>query len=308
MFEQVLKSVAVPAIVAAAILIAGWRPWRRLRGLDAHERGQWSTATAFALAFLVSFVSRKWPSWSAEGGAGLMQASIDALRPASRRDWIVYLALAAGGIGLLAALVRRPAWLIGAIGPLTAAATWLLIRPIANPTYALGGGAALCGITLLLWFLLEPLARRRAGPSLPLAMVPLFAAISGIIALTGGVGMSVAMTAGAMAAVCGMAAIIAWLNPRFTFARGATPLLAAVPAAIGWLQAWYAPGTTAWYVFTLPLAAIPLLWLGELPVVTRRPPWVGGLVRIVLAVIPGAAAVLLAMNSVQADASSDLYQ
>ena len=101
--------------------------------------------------------------------------------------------------------------------------------------------------------------------------------------------------------MCGAAFVISLLNPRFSFQAGATPLLATMPPMILWLQGWYDTSGAPVACFLLPLLASPLLWLGELPVITRRRPWLGVASRALLAAIPVAIAIVLAMNTQSSD-------
>lgn len=285
MVEQILKSIALPVVVAAVIFVIGWRPWRRK---VPYTGGQWSGAPAFAAAFVLSFISEK---------------GIGNLKPTSKGEWIVHLAIAAGVIGLLAALVRKPKWLPWLAGPLVATASVLIFRPLEDPKVALLGLSGLFITTLAGWLLLEPLAKRRPGASLPLAFMLLFTGISMFFFISGGLSYSILF--GAMSGVCGAALVTAWLNHRFSFHRGATAALAALPVAALWIRSWYympqGDHDVPWFAFVLPLLAFPLLWLGELPMVTKRPAWVGVIIRALLVAIPLAAAVILAIKAQEAD-------
>ncbi len=280
-FEQILFGVLLPAFIAAAMFILGWRIWRRR---NPYEQGHWAGAAAFTLAFAFSWISEK---------------GVGSLRPVDKAGWIVYLPLAAGLIGLLAALWRRPKWAPWLAGLLLIPAAALLTKPIDNPTYALLGLPGLCGAVLVCWLLLEPLAARRPGASLPLAFMVFFTGLSIFAFMTDATSWPIVL--GAMSGVGGAALVAAWLNPRLSFQRGATPLLAALPAAVLWQRAWYYYGEAPWFAFVLPLTAFGLLWLGELPLITKRPPWMGVVVRGLLVAIPVAIAVILAMKTGETD-------
>lgn len=280
-FEQILFGVLIPAFIAAALFIVGWRIWRRR---NPYEHGHWAAAAAFTLAFAFSWISEK--------GAG-------SLRPVDKAGWVVYLPLTAGLIGLLAALWRRPKWIPWLAGLMLIPAVALLTKPIDNPTYALWGLPGLCGAVLVSWMLLEPLAARRPGASLPLAFMVFFTGLSIFAFETDSTSWPIVL--GAMSGVCGAALVAAWLNPALSFQRGATPLLAALPAAVLWQRAWYYYGEAPWYTFVLPLTAFGLLWLGELPIVTRKPAWIGVIIRVLLVAIPVVAAVILAIRVQEAD-------
>lgn len=275
--QLLIYGVVLPAIAAAAILMLGFRPWRRKEHFDG---GLWATGPALAVAFLASYIN-------VHGWGQFL--------PTSKREWIVHLAVATGVLGCGAALIRKPKWVPWLAGPLLIAAIALLIKPIDNPTHALLGVGGLCGVVFILWITLEPLAIRRPGASLPLAFWVIFAGVAVIAEQTGGI--TFPLYCGALSATCFAAFVTSLLNRRFSFQHGATPLLAAIPATILWLQAWYDYSGVPVACFLLPLLAVPLLWLGELPVITRRRPWIGVAARGLLAAIPVAIAIVLAMNT-----------
>ena len=279
--QILIQGVVLPAALATAILLLGFRPWQRK---EHYQGGLWSGGIALALAFIVSFISQN--GW-------------ESLQPNSKRDWIVYLALALGVIGLPAALLRKSTWPTWLAGPLLVLAITLIIKPLDNPTYALLGLPGLCGVSVILWFLLEPLARRRPGASLPISFLIIFTGIAIIAELTGGI--TFPIICGALSGVCGAAFVISLLNPRFSFHAGATPLLATMPPTILWLQGWYDYSGAPVACFLLPLLALPLLWLGELPVITRQRPWIGVVARVFLVTIPVAIAIVLVMNTQSSD-------
>lgn len=279
--QVLIYGVVLPAVLAAAVFVVGFRPWRRK---EPFAGGHWATGPALAVAFLASYIS-------VQGWRQLL--------PTSKREWIVHLAVAAGVLGCGAALMRKPKWLPWLAGPLLIVAIALLIKPIDNPTHALLGLWGLCGVVFILWITLEPLAIRRPGASLPLAFWVIFAGVAVIAEHTGGI--TFPLYCGALSAACFAAFVISLLNRRFSFQHGATPLLAAIPATVLWFQAWYDYSGVPRVCFWLPLLSIPLLWLGELPVITRRRPWIGVAVRALLAAIPVAIAIVLAINTQSSD-------
>ena len=279
--QVLIQGIVFPTVLAAAVFILGFRPWRKK---DHYPGGHWSGGIALALAFIVSFIS--------QNGWGI-------LIPTSGRNWIVYLVFALGVIGLPAALQRKSTWSTWMAGPLLVLAISLFIKPIDDPTHALLGVPGLCGVSVTLWFLLESLARKRPGASLPLSFLIIFTGIAIIAALTSGFTFLVAC--GALGGASGVAFVISLLNPRFSFQAGATPLLATMPAAILWLQGWYDYSGVSVACFLLPLLAVPLLWMGELPMITRRRPWIGVAARGLLAAIPVAIAIVLAMNTLSSE-------
>jgi hypothetical protein len=297
MVDHLLNGVLLPALVAAAILCAGWRPWRKR---DRVRTGHWSAAIAMAVAGAMSFVSRAWPLWT-DPDAGPTHSLAEAVRgsmilltPSARIDRIVLLILATGGIGLAASLVKRPAArAIGTAG-LLALAMGLIIRPPDHPAFTTFGVLGLCATAVTLWAMTEPLAALRAGASLPLSFLVLLGGVSWFMAINDL--LMLALVCAAIGASAGMAAIVAGLNPTFSLARGGTPVLIATLAVTMWLGAWYHQGDAPRIAFVLPLAGPALLWFGELPLVARRRPWVGLLVRPALAGIPVAIALGLAMK------------
>ncbi|MCZ6835132.1 MAG: hypothetical protein O7G85_05095, partial [Planctomycetota bacterium] len=236
---------------------------------------------------------------------GHWEATLEAFKPSAKIDWILYVAIAMGAIGLFLALIRTSKWKPVLASLSIVLAIGFLIKPIDNPTFALWGLPGLCGAGLIAWLLLEPLATRRPGASLPLSFMVLFTGLAMFTEKTGGI--SLALTYGALSGVCGAALVVAWLNPKLSFAGGATPMLAAIPPTALWLQAWYYYGDAPWYAFPLMLLVIPLLWLGEIPLVTKRPPWVGVLIRASLVAIPAVIAIVLAMSEQPTDSYLETY-
>jgi hypothetical protein len=123
---------------------------------------------------------------------------------------------------------------------------------------ALAGGAV--------WFLLDRLAERRPGPTVPFAMslTGLFAAE----ALYHGGSNEIAQMIGALAAAGGAAVLVGLLWPRLSLARGGVAVYSVLTIgclAIGNFRAGL-PDESALLVLAAPLAA----WAGELPFFRRR--------------------------------------
>ena len=103
-------------------------------------------------------------------------------------------------------------------------------------------------------------------------------------------------------ATMGVTMVTSWLNPKVSMAAGGAAFVATVAPAIVWLQAWYTYVEIGPIPYVLPLAMFPLLWLGELRAVTKRPPWVGVLVRGAMGAIPAAIALIWAMMAMSSGA------
>ncbi len=140
-----------------------------------------------------------------------------------------------------------------------------------------------------LWIALEKLARRRSGPSLPLA---LWAACAGTAAmlLENRSGFQ-AQLVGALAAGLGAAVVVALLVRGAHLASGVIAVLVIAIAGIVRQAVLYDLPTECWALVAVAFAAP---WLGEIPFVRARGDRIAGLVAFLGALIPAAAAAWLA--------------
>ncbi|MCC6909490.1 MAG: hypothetical protein IT430_16240 [Phycisphaerales bacterium] len=242
--KQLVWTVAMPLGIAIVCMLIAWRPWQHQREA---VRGWWGGALAIGLAYLVGHVAiNRWP----------------AIPPASTDDVLFLLAVAATAVGLLESM-RMPAWLRWSIRAMLAAAvSWFMLSMGFRSSNSAGALAAWtvgqAAVILIVWTLLERLAERRTGPSIPLAF-SLMIAVASIYFFKGGSG-KVAQLSGLLAASLGGTALVAMFVPRVSAARGM--LAIAVPLYMALiLYSWQYPKPLGTPVI---LAAAPLaLWLAE---------------------------------------------
>ncbi len=243
--NQFVWTVAMPLGIAIVCMTIAWRPWRR--GDREGIRGWWGAPLGVGIGYLVGHVAiNQRPS----------------LPPAQPTDYLFLIACAGIIVGLLDSL-RMPAVVRWALRvALCAGVSWFMLSrgfrgeqegPVIA-AWTIGQAAALAGI----WSLLERLAARRAGPSIPLALSLLIAA-AGVVFFKAGSG-RLAQLSGVLGAALGGAALVALAAPRVSSARGLLAVVIPVYGALI-LSMWQYPQP-----FGVPiiLAAAPLLlWAAE---------------------------------------------
>lgn len=243
--SQLVWAVAAPLAIALLCMTIAWRPWRR-RGRES-IRGSWGGALGIGAGYLVGHVAiNRWPS----------------LPPAGPTDWLFVFAAAGLAIGLIESIGGR-AWVRASLRlVLCAGVSWFMLSPAFRQSQPAGVVAAWAAgqaaSIFLIWTLLERLAQRRTGPSIPLALSLLMAA-AGVFFLKTSSG-KLAQLAGVLSAALGGASLAAMSAPLISVSRGmlavAVPLYAALI-----LYVWQYPQPLATPVI---LAAAPLLlWAAE---------------------------------------------
>jgi len=228
-------------------------------------------------------------------------------------------------VGLIAS---TPLWFAGSLSPracrvlfalaaiVVAGLTPWLTHPYLKPepwAMHLVGPVAL----LVVIAALEPVAVRRPGPSVIIALGFACAAAAGLILMANFLKLSIPIGALAMAMLGVM--VIALFRRGVTLSRG--PLLVIVPATItavlfAWLNHRFLEGPIPAGAFALVGLSPVMLWTGEWPLVARRRAWVGGLARIaavLLACATGLAWAAMATNAADgnapaADPYADMYE
>lgn len=243
--NQVVWAVAMPLGIAAVCMVIAWRPWKR----EAREsiRGHWGGAPAIGFAYLIGHVAiNKWPN----------------LPPAQPTDFLFLIACAAIIIGLLESL-RMPAAARWALRLLVCTSvSWFMLSK-GFRTSQPGGVVAMwtAGQALsifLVWTLLERLAQRRTGPSIPLAL-SLLIAVASVFFLKASSG-KLAQLAGVLSAALGGVSLVTMIAPRISTARGMLAVI--VPLYCGLLlYAWQYP--QPWGTPIILAAAPLLLWMAE---------------------------------------------
>ncbi len=146
-------------------------------------------------------------------------------------------------------------------------------------------------LVFVLWRLLERLAERRPGPSLPLA---LWAACAGTsVTLLLNKSGSLAQLVGAVCAGLGAAVVVTWIVRGAHLARGVVAIVAIVVASAVRIAIVYDLPAASWVLLAVAFVGP---WLGEVPGLRARSARLAGAVSFLGAAIPaGAAAVVTAV-------------
>lgn len=316
MTEQLIREgllgVGLPLVMAGAILALGWRVWR--------ARGE----------------SRSSPGWAGALSLGAaMIASHVALHGSVNQKWerVVYLLGAAMTIGAATAAIR---WLISRVGAkspsdadltepdhgalgglqwlawvvaamLTGVAAHLVMTGLFQPGDPAWMRYAVVTGPIAFTLLMQPLAERRPGLTLPGAMVMACFAQAGVLVLSGN------QTFALMPASLGTASLAAVLVSAVVTLRGgsvsigapAVPLAGValtIPPVLGLLWVTGLPIAFAWAAGLTAMAPV-MLWIGEARPIAQRGPAVRLLIRLTLVAVPIVLGLLLA----KANAETDVY-
>lgn len=277
--DMISYGIALPVALSAALLAVIARPWRR----DNSARAQ---RTAALLAIALGYVA---------GHVGLF--GWPAFPPVESWQWLVYLALTAGLVGVLAGLALIPDWLHrGLAWLLLAIAPWLLLKILLPAEWstlhirAWLGGFSIAFIAF--WTSLDALARRRPGPAMPLILLITISA--GSFVLLESANARLAQLAGVLAAAIVPALIVATWRPGVSLAGGAALVTGIV--LCGLLATGHANnyGDVPAIAFVLIAAAPTLAWAAEFSALRRLKPWKALLLRLIPFLAAAGAAAMIA--------------
>ncbi len=278
MLKPVLLGVLLPAVLCGAWLILAWRPWRRDESITG---GAWGGAIGFGMGYLIAHTAAVgWPP----------------LRPVDVTQWLPYVAVAAAGLGLVESLGMMNRWLRwGFRFSLSAAAVWLLLRPMFEYRWTVPQGAlwliVLAMAMFITWMSLDTLARQVRGACGPLTIL-IVAGGGGIVLVVSKVA-SLGQLSGAVAAMAGASLVVTWWNGARSLAPGATAVVTILLGYL-WLEGYLygeVPALSAVLLAAAPTAA----WIGNLPRVRRLADWQAVSVRAAAVTLPTLIAVALAV-------------
>ncbi|MGM0576726.1 MAG: hypothetical protein ACQEXJ_13435 [Myxococcota bacterium] len=271
-FELAVYGVTIPLIVALVAMLAGTRPWSA-DGPSGRIAGAVAVAGAYAAAFLGA---RGWPD----------------LPAVEATDWTFWAALVALALALLEVAADK----VWVRWPLRAAlvlgALWLVLRPMLEHTWEGTEGplhvVGLAAGVLIVWALVEALARRRTGASIPLVLAAVACTGAGVVAIAASV--VTAQLVVALAVAAGVPVLVAWWRGHVAM-RGALAVFAPLLGLL-WTVSWVYAGVDGRAM--LLISAAPLLaWLGEIPAIRDRAAWLAVAVRVTLVVLPVAGALVV---------------
>lgn len=288
---KIFSPILIPAVIAGVVWLVAWRLWNRQRPAP---HGHWGGALALAAGYAAGYATLMgWPPFPANTAA----------------QWLVYLALLAGAIGLAEPWWRGKAWLRWGIWlGLGGATAWLQFGALVEHTWSTAqavlwiGGLALA--TAALCAALDALAERRDGASLPLALWLTAATTSAVLLLTKSA--LLGQLAGSIAGIFGAATVLAWWAPSIRLSRGAMTVFGLLFVAL-LSQGHLYSELSLWGALLLYLAPFAA-WLGETERVKTMVPARGVLVRMGLVAIPAAIALLIAFLEWRSSSATSDYQ
>jgi hypothetical protein len=304
--REILYTAAVPAVLALAVLLAAWRPWRR--GNRLATRGHWGGALGTGLAFLAAFA--------------LLDGAVPPWPPAEARHWLFYFAAALTVLALVDSVLRavlrarRPAlaWLRAEVAlTVCAAAVFFMFRPmmLGESWTASESACHVLVMTVVLhatWASAELLVLRLPRQAGPLVLSTFAGAAAMVVMMSGSV--VYGRLAGVLAIAVLVATAVAPAAPGFSFARGGVSVIVPTVVAILFLGHHYVdPGVTVANVGLL-LAGLLLPWLVALPPLRKRRPWLRTTVAVLLVLVPTGVAVVRArqaMARLQRDVDRSAY-
>ncbi|HTL50997.1 MAG TPA: hypothetical protein VL860_00325 [Planctomycetota bacterium] len=316
------------AVCAAVSLAMGWSPWRRNDLAAVFAGGHWSTAIWLS----VGVAAAHWLMVGRIEDASALPLNTwptAPLRNYSFYHWPFFIALGLLPLGLLEGAGRQ-------IGAVRTGLVWVcrplvigialyfalitVLDPVPDPFHPAPPISVLEQLGFLtLWALpifalvalIDPLAHRRPGATLPLGLWFIAAASSGCFVLLGQ--LNLAMSAAGLAVALGALVVLSWLQPLFSLARGGVTQALTV-LACQWAAAIYlAPIRGQWLCLGLMAFGVAALWLREAPFLAKRPPWMAAVLTLILVAVPiGASLGLASWQYLQnrpaaADPNTQLY-
>lgn len=252
--DSILRGVLAPALIAALLLCAGWKPWR-----SASPDGRWSGSPALGLAFFAAFALLVGPP-----------PLPSATRQVAAQEWLAWVALAGGFALSLEARWGRLALLVR---PLFALAVALAVVPQRvrrelDPSALEAWQLALLLALPLSWTSNQLLARRAHGVGFPAALIVAGTALALTVGLSGSA--FLAQLAGALTAAVGAFAVLSLLRPAASLAGPGVGAWSGLHVGIAFCAASYSSTRPA---DALILALTPLAaWASEIPALRRRSP------------------------------------
>jgi hypothetical protein len=282
MEQQLIMSVVLPAVIAAAV-VGAVALWRRREAVPA-----WAGALGIGAGFAVVYG---------------FEAGWSAFAPRERWQWIIVLAGAAAVAGaLLPAAGKRPAVTALAGVAIAAAAGGLIAGP------GLDGAIARAGLgatVLALFAVLRPLTGGER-PAVPTAALAIVGATSAFV-LFESHNAKLSMLAAALTSMAVAVTIVTLLARRATLGGGVAVYAAVVPALLilGWA---YDYGDVPRVSFVLPAVAPAALLIARALPRAWRKGWRGDVVGLALvAVMCGVAAALVVLSGEDAASADDPY-
>jgi hypothetical protein len=273
MIQPVRTSSLLALAWAAVVLGIAWQPWRRGKPVAG---GLWAGALALGGAYLIGqLVIEGWPpAFNAAvpkmilvGGGATLLGLLYSLVPESWSHWRFR------AIPVLAILVGLFEVQITRVG-----VAWLAYLAVAGVAF---------------WWLLDDLAERAPGASVPLILLPVVAATAPILFFPGNTNLAQFLVP--LEVALGVCLVVAWCRPSFSLARGGTTVMSLLLGS-AWLIGYFMTHVNPVYLLllALPTAATWLTCFGPF---RRLAPWQVVLLRFALVLVPAAVAAKLAYDN-----------
>jgi len=205
--EQIILGGVLPGVASLVVLLVGWRGWSR----KDRPRSPWAAPLAMSLGFVAGYIGIH------------PKHQIPPFTPDVGEDWIFYIAILAGVIGIFSALLRLPNVVraIFAAG-VSALAAYLLISRLPGVFNGPEGTTLLIvsGVAMFLWIVsAEVFAARAGGLRASIVLSVLTIATSMILMMSGS--QTIGQWGGAAAATVCAAVPVAFLARGSSLAYGA---------------------------------------------------------------------------------------
>jgi hypothetical protein len=283
--------IAIPVLwpsvaIALAFMLIAWWPFRKpAKRTEPVGNAHWASAAAIGLAFIASFlvILNGWPG----------------SQPKQSWQWLLNIGAASTIAGIAASFFPSFTARSAIALLLACVVAWLFHTPrmIENQLlWKVGVG----GATFIAWMAFEPLAQRRAGLSIPLAMMIVFGGASFLIKESRAANLSLASAS--CSAAWGAVALVTLFNAQLKVLRGAMYVVAALWPALFALGEFERRGGVRQISFIILVLAPLMLWIAELAVFRKLKHWQMIALRAGLVAFPIAISIGLAMNAAAEDA------
>jgi hypothetical protein len=247
-----LSGVVPPLVIAAVLLLAAWRPWKR----GTASRGDWGSALALALSYAVAdrMVRASWPGWP----------------PATPDRWLPIIGLAAGAFFAFDPFRSGRKWFgYGALAVAFAALAplvWDGLTSRASLPHTLLITFLYAMVMVIIWS--DALAAGRPPRAAGTALILLIVAVGASLTFLQSFVLSFAQMAGAIAAVTGVTMLVALWRPDLDVLRGQVPVYSIL--VVGLIAV--CSEITLWSALAL-LAAAAMPGLATSNLTARLRPW-----------------------------------
>jgi hypothetical protein len=295
---QILTGLVLPAVIVGLGLALAWRPWRGRAGADV----RWISAPLAAGGFAIAY-------WNFEPKAGWPPtANIIYL--------LLYFAAPIAVLGMADALLKPPLWLrTYLLMLLWWLAVSLLLRPLMNqPNHGFAPEMwidAMSLITVMWWLTFERLAEHSPGVTAPL-LLALFSCGGAVLLALGWHIQSSATMAASLMGMSIAAAVLGACSSRVSFSRGFAQTIVLLLQLVLIHGYFYTDDalTARQELWAALFAMAPLLaFIGDLPLLRRRPPAARLAARVLpLVILLGIICALTVRDYVHAEQSQSAMQ